>query len=645
MKSTTTPQCIASAIYANRSKWRSLFLLFSFLWISYSSSAQLQVQGRFLYNKCGQKVIIRGIEHMLYYQDQNQAMLPEIAKTGANSIRVMLDPALPAATLRQILQKCINDYKMYVSVAPWRGQDIWFRPEIKTVLQEFEDNIIIHAFGEAPYETTNDDARWISETSALIQRIRQAGYKAPLDIQSTTFGRDPRPVIRSGQAVLNADPLRNILFGVQLYWGDWYTGLYDMTIAEACQQFAALPYPVQVGACPSDCNTDCGNMAWDESFKNELGCMWWCWTGDEFELSTNGQFNQLTADGQYIINNSPYSMSKTSVRSIPCTAGDAVAPSVPSGLTSGNITQTSFTLSWNASTDNVAVTGYEVFRNGASIGTPTGTSFNVTGLTAGSTYSMTVRARDAVPNWSAQSAPLSVTTTNPAPVNLALNKPAFSSSNENSSLTPNLAVDGNLNTRWSSPFSSPQWIYVDLGAVYNLNRVVLRWEAAYGRAYQVQTSTNASTWTTRFSTTTGNGGLDDIAISGSGRYVRIYGTSRGTSWGYSLWELEVYGTSPTAKSANLITANEEGLIKEETAIYPNPVTSGELQVRITADKDEEATLVLLNAESQPVVQVRSKLTKGPNNVTLPVGKLSNGMYFLQVRRDGKQAVKKVIIEN
>jgi hypothetical protein len=184
---------------------------------------------------------------------------------------------------------------------------------------------------------------------------------------------------------------------------------------------------------------------------------------------------------------------------------------------------------------------------------------------------------------------------------------------------------------------------VDLGAVYNLNRVVLRWEAAYGRAYQVQTSNNATSWTTRFSTTTGNGGLDDIAISGSGRYVRIYGTSRGTSWGYSLWELEVYGTSSTAKSANLITANEE-VLKGETDVYPNPVTSGDLQVRITADKDEEATLVLLNAESQPVVQIRSKLTKGLNNVTLPVGKLSNGMYFLQVRQGSKQTVKKVIIE-
>ncbi|HEY5744927.1 MAG TPA: T9SS type A sorting domain-containing protein [Chryseolinea sp.] len=93
------------------------------------------------------------------------------------------------------------------------------------------------------------------------------------------------------------------------------------------------------------------------------------------------------------------------------TVPDTQAPSVPSGLSSSAITTTSFTLNWNASTDNVGVTGYEVFRNGTSIGTSSGTSFNVSSLSAGTTYAMTVRARDAVPNWSAQSTALNVTTT------------------------------------------------------------------------------------------------------------------------------------------------------------------------------------------------------------------------------------------
>jgi chitodextrinase len=91
-------------------------------------------------------------------------------------------------------------------------------------------------------------------------------------------------------------------------------------------------------------------------------------------------------------------------------SADAIAPTVPAGLAAGGVTTTSFMLSWAASTDAVGVTAYEVFRNGASIGTVSGTSSSVTGMTPGTAYSMTVRARDAIGNWSAQSAILPVTT-------------------------------------------------------------------------------------------------------------------------------------------------------------------------------------------------------------------------------------------
>jgi hypothetical protein len=68
-----------------------------------------------------------------------------------------------------------------------------------------------------------------------------------------------------------------------------------------------------------------------------------------------------------------------------------------------------------------------------------------------------------------------------APRNLALNRPTLASSTEAASFSPNLAVDGNGGTRWSSAFSDPQWIRVDLGATTSINRIVLRWETAFGR--------------------------------------------------------------------------------------------------------------------------------------------------------------------
>ena len=92
------------------------------------------------------------------------------------------------------------------------------------------------------------------------------------------------------------------------------------------------------------------------------------------------------------------------------TLADTTAPAVPSGLVASLITATSFTVSWPATTDNVAVTGYEVFKNGVSLGTTTALTKAITALLPTTAYAITVRARDAAGNWSAQSSALSVTT-------------------------------------------------------------------------------------------------------------------------------------------------------------------------------------------------------------------------------------------
>lgn len=122
-------------------------------------------------------------------------------------------------------------------------------------------------------------------------------------------------------------------------------------------------------------------------------------------------------------------------------------------------------------------------------------------------------------------------------------KAATASSVEGSGFEAGKAVDGSNSTRWASAEGSdPQWIRIDLGKTSTISRVNLSWEAAYGKGYRIQTSADGSAWTDVFSTTTGNGGTDDLALSGTGRYIRLYGTARGTSYGYSLFEFKVYGT-------------------------------------------------------------------------------------------------------
>jgi hypothetical protein len=127
---------------------------------------------------------------------------------------------------------------------------------------------------------------------------------------------------------------------------------------------------------------------------------------------------------------------------------------------------------------------------------------------------------------------------------LSQGKTAIASSTENAVFTAPSAVDGDPGTRWSSAHGvDPQWIQIDLGQTATVNQVVLNWETAAAKAFQLQVSADGTNWNSIYSTTTSTGGDQTLTVSGSGRYVRMLGTQRTTQWGYSLWEFKVFGTT------------------------------------------------------------------------------------------------------
>jgi beta-glucanase (GH16 family) len=160
-------------------------------------------------------------------------------------------------------------------------------------------------------------------------------------------------------------------------------------------------------------------------------------------------------------------------------------------------------------------------------------------------------------------APISTTST--STVNLALNRPAYASSTNRGNnfnhtsqirLQPRNVDDGSLATRWGSDYSDPQWIYINLGKTYSISEVKLSWETAYAKSYDIQVSNNAKQWTTVYSTTTNKGDVNDITgLKASGKYIRMYGISRGTQWGYSLWEMGVYGPPSSSTNTTAPTTN------------------------------------------------------------------------------------------
>jgi len=127
---------------------------------------------------------------------------------------------------------------------------------------------------------------------------------------------------------------------------------------------------------------------------------------------------------------------------------------------------------------------------------------------------------------------------------IARGKPVRASSTyveQGNDYRPENAVDGLFDTRWSSEFSDPQWLTVDLGIPTQISRVVLDWEIAFGQSYAIQVSLDGNTWTDVYTTTHGKGETEDIRFTPtSARWVRFYGAKRATPFGYSFWEMRVF---------------------------------------------------------------------------------------------------------
>jgi F5/8 type C domain-containing protein len=163
-------------------------------------------------------------------------------------------------------------------------------------------------------------------------------------------------------------------------------------------------------------------------------------------------------------------------------------------------------------------------------------------------------------------------------------KPASASSLEQDVFPASYAVDGNTATRWSSAFSDPQWIQIDLGASYTIGQVVLNWEAAYATGFQIQTSANGTSWTDAYSTTTGTGGVQTLAVSGTGRYVRMNGTARATPYGYSLFEFQVFGspagTTPTTPPPTGPTVPGGGSLGPNVLVFDPSMSTASIQAQL-----------------------------------------------------------------
>ncbi len=280
-------------------------------------------------------------------------------------------------------------------------------------------------------------------------------------------------------------------------------------------------------------------IPWDELYPTlydlgYAGALGWQW----FDVNRPGlseNWPRILSSTQYLFDTYPWAVDvlQPGPNIIAFTADP---PVLEVGVT------TATTLTWDV------VQASTVTLDGAAV-SPSGTQ--TVDLTTTTTFTLVAVDTDGL----ADTSRVTVEVLESSEINRALGRPAFASASETccGNVAAARSFDGNPNTRWSSPYADNQWLYVDLGTTYDIERIVLEWETAFGRDYDLQVSYDAQTWHTIMPVRNGDGGTDEhvFAQPAHGRYVRMYGLTRGTQWGFSLWEFGVYGRVATQQPPTL----------------------------------------------------------------------------------------------
>jgi hypothetical protein len=218
---------------------------------------------------------------------------------------------------------------------------VYTNPAWKAMLQNpaIENHIVIHALGEGQEKTT---AQWVADAKAVVSQFRAAGYTAPLYVLPDTYGRDLPAILKYGASIEASDPLHNVVFGWQAYWGVSYTNkaitnpmtttvsyyqhLYHMSLAQAMQDVANAPFPIQIGLTyysdpfidPTEIVPYSQLMALAQ--QDNIGWLWWDWSLDNESLVWGGEYgnwatNTTTPDGKSyakdVVVNDPNSLQNT----------------------------------------------------------------------------------------------------------------------------------------------------------------------------------------------------------------------------------------------------------------------------------------------------------------------------------------------
>jgi len=294
------------------------------------------VDGRYLRDKTGDTVILRGANTMILYWDKHgKQNYPELAKTGANTCRIFWQTDSSASTpedLDQTIQNCIDNNMIPIpcvwdATGKWNKLeqcvDYWTRPGIVDVLNKHREYILLNIANEPGDHAMGRDT-FRSRYAEIVKRMRNAGLHMPLIIDSDRWGRNAHSVINNGQYLLEQDPDNNLIFSWHL-WDPHDRGLGPKdSIKKVIDQSIEKNICMIVGEF-GPCDALCDNckdkpINWEYLIEycqeKRIGWLAWVWRWKDCHAIVSDDYGDWANEGwsKPLVKTHPYGLEKTAER-------------------------------------------------------------------------------------------------------------------------------------------------------------------------------------------------------------------------------------------------------------------------------------------------------------------------------------------
>lgn len=306
-----------------------------------ASADTFYVNGRHLHDVCNEKVVLRGVNEMVVWSAGKDGLpeFTEIAKTGANAVRVVWNEEGTAAELEVALDNAVAAQLIPMvehHSATGKLENVptvvqyWTQPDVVKVLVEHQSHLLLNIANEAGDDKVTAEA-FESTYTAAIQAIRAQGIKVPLIIDAPSWGQDIDRLQASGPKLLSVD--KNLMFSVHMWWSD----PQGARVKTELQQSVDAGLPVLVGEFAQHAVYQCDQAPFaysvllDEAHKHEIGWLAWSWGSvanndckemGRFDMTSDGTFGNWTGTwASDVAVDHPHGIKNSSVRPSSITTG------------------------------------------------------------------------------------------------------------------------------------------------------------------------------------------------------------------------------------------------------------------------------------------------------------------------------------